>query len=270
MSLRFLASIAMILAICAAKAAENPPAPGEDLGAQQIVEKMVVQEETNNEFARLYEYEQETVTEKLDKNKQVVHSTTKTVKQRLQHQISYKVQGIQGGKEVQTEVGFGSAPDEKPQQDGTYLEAMTIRELSRYYDFQREKDESVDGAAHYVLSFKPKDAKDLPKAKSREEKVLAHLTGKLWIHPADFSIVMSDSRLVSPLPFAIIDLVSLRDLRIRYQAFKLNDQVWLPKQMEVSYQVRVLYFKTIRERQKAAMRNFVKKDDAPKAAGPVS
>lgn len=256
MSVRFLASITIILAFFAAKAPANPPVPDEELGAQEIVDKMIVQEEANNEVARRYEYEQETITEKLDKNDRVVQSTTKTAKQRLQRQISYKVQGMKGGKEVQTEVGFGSAPDEKPAPEGTYLEAMTIRELSRYYDFQREKDEPVDGVLHYLLSFKPKDAKDIPKAKSREEKVLAHLTGKLWIHPADFSIVMSDSRLVSPLPFAIIDLVSLRDLRIRYQAFKLNDQVWLPKQMEVSYQVRVLYFRTIRERQKAAMRNY--------------
>ncbi len=266
MSFRFLASITITLAIFAGEAAANLPLLDEDLGAQEIVEKMIVQEEANNELARRYEYQQETVTEKLDKNDQVVQSTTKTAKQRLQSQISYKVQGMKGGKEVQTEVGFGSAPDERPQQDGTYLEAMTIRELSRYYDFHREKDEPVDGVAHYVLSFKPKDAKDIPKAKSREEKVLAHLTGRLWIHPADFSIVMSDSRLVSPLPFAIIDLVSLRDLHIRYQAFKLNDQVWLPKQMDLSYQVRILYFKMIRERQKAVMRNFVKWD-APSAKG---
>lgn len=260
MSFRFLASITIVLAFFAAKAAANVPLPDAELGASAIVARMVDAEEANNVLARRYEYEQETVTEKLDNDEKVVQSTTKTVKQKLQSQISYKVQGMKGGKEVQTEVGFGLAPDEKPAPEGTYLEAMTIRELSRYYDFTRGMDEPVDGVAHYVLKFKPKDAKDIPKAKSREEKVLAHLTGKLWIHPADFSIVMSDSRLVSPLPFAFIDLVSLRDLHIRYQAFKLDDQVWLPKQMEVAYQVRVLYFQMIRERQKAVMRNFVKQD----------
>lgn len=271
MRLRFLASIAIVLTFFAAKAPANPASPDGDLSAQEIVEKMVVREEANNELARQYEYEQEMVTDKLDNNGTVVSTKTKTSQQRLQKLISYKVQGIKGGKDVETEVGFGSAPEKaSKEEEGAHLEAMTIRDLSRYYDFERDKDESVEGVVYYVLSFKPKSEKDIPKAKSRDEKVLAHLSGKLWIHPVDFSIVTSDSRLVSPMPFAIIDLVSLRDLHIRYQAFKLNDLVWMPKQMDVSYQVRILYFSTIRERQKATMRNFVKKDDAPKAAGPAS
>jgi hypothetical protein len=258
MSVRFLASIAIVMMLAGPLAATN-----EDLDAGEIVERLVAEEEANYEWARRYQYEQETTTEKLDKHQKVVKSDTKTSKQRLQRQISYKVQGVKGGKEVQTEVGFGTAADEtQSEKDGTYLEAMTIGELSRYYDFTRVKDENVGGLKHYVLEFKPKEGKDIPKAKSREEKVLAHLAGKLWIHPTDFSIVMSDSKLVSPLPFAIIDLVSLRDLRIHYEAQKLDDKAWLPKQMEVSYQVRILYFKMIRERQKVTMRNFQKAEAA--------
>jgi len=266
MSLRFLASITIALVflcgICPSKALGTD----EDLDAGEIVEKLISQEEANFEQARRYQYEQETVTEKLNKKGEAVKSTTKISKQRMQKQISYKVQGMKGGKEVSTEVGFGTATEDEPKEEGTYLEAMTIRELSRYYDFERAKDEPVDGVEHYVLSFKPKSDQDIPKARTREEKVLAHLQGKLWVHPEDFSIVRSDSRLVSPLPFAIIDLVSLRDLRIRYEAGKLDDKVWLPKQMEVSYQVRVLYFNTIRERQKVTMRNHAQLEAAASPA----
>jgi len=257
MSLRFLASITIVAFTFSLKVAALPAVLDEELDANEIVEKMVVEEETNNILARKYEYEQETVTEKLNGDGKVVSSKTKTTKQRLQPQISYKVQGIKGGKEVETEVGFGSAPQEPSKEDGTYLEAMTIRELSRYYDFTRGNDEAINGVNYYVLNFKPKDAKDIPKAKSQEEKVLAHLAGKLWIHPVDFSIVKSDSRLVSPLPFAIIDLVSLRDLHISYESSKLENKVWVPKQMEVFYEVRIVYFHMIRERQKVAMKNYV-------------
>lgn len=258
MSLRFFASITVGILFFSSISGVFAQSTEEDLDTGEILERMINEEEANYELARAYEYEQETVTEKLNKKEEVVKSTTKTEKQKLQKHISYKVQGMKGGKEVETSVGFGAAPEEHKQEEGTYLEAMTIRELSRYYDFERVADEPVEGNPHYVLAFKPKNGKDIPKAKSREEKVLAHLAGKLWIHPTDFSIVRSDSRLVSPIPFAIIDLVSLRDLHIQYEAFKLDDKVWMPRQMEVSYQVRVLYFNTIRERQKASMRNYAK------------
>lgn len=263
MRLRFLA-ITIVICLFSSKIAVLSAALDEELGPAEIVEKMVTAEETNNELARKYEYEQETVTEKLNGDGKVVSSKNKTTKQQLQPKISYKVQGIKGGKEVETEVGFGSAPKKgDSDEDGTYLEAMTIRELSRYYDFVRGDNEAIEGVNHYVLNFKPKDAKDIPKAKSREEKVLANLAGKLWIHPTDFSIVKSDSRLVSPLPFAIIDLVSLRDLHISYEASKLENKVWVPKQMEIAYQVRILYFQMIRERQKVAMRNYVLATETP-------
>jgi hypothetical protein len=265
MSLRFFASIAAVILLFSSISRVFGQSTVEDLDTGEILERMISGEEANYELARVYEYEQETVTEKLDKDGKVVKSTTKTEKQKLQKHIGYKVQGVKRGEEVETSVGFEDERDEKPREEGTYLEAMTIRDLSRYYDFTRVADEPLDGVWHYVLAFKPKDEERIPKAKSREEKVLEHLAGKLWVHPKDFSIVKSDSRLVSPLPFAIIDLVSLRDLHIQHEAFKLDDKVWMPKRMEVRYSVRILYFSTIRERQRGTMRNYAKVETAPVA-----
>jgi hypothetical protein len=244
-------AILLLLAVCFPLFAETD----DEVGPAEIVRRMIEQEEKNAERAAQYEYEQETVTERLNGDDEVVNTRTKTSKQRLHKVISYKVQGIKSGEDVETEVGFGSEPGKSSKEEGTYLEAMTIRELSQFYEFDREDDEEIGGLEHYVLSFHPKDEDELPKARSREEKVLAHLSGKLWVHPTDYAIVRSDSRLVSPLPFAIIDLVSLRDLSIQYEGFKHKNEVWLPKSMEVFYKVRILYLNMRRERQKVKMRD---------------
>ena len=235
----------------------NPIPPDEDLTAEEIVEQMVEHDEMNYQSAKDYEYQQTIITEKLNKKLEVVSSKTKTARQRLPRYISYEVRNMKEGEEVETSVGLGPSRPNAGEEGGSHQEAFTIRELVAFYDYHREKDETVDGIACYVLSYKPKDKKEIPKARSTQQKVLSHLTGKLHIHPEDFIIIRNDSDLISPMPFVFMDLVSLRSLHVHYDAVKV-DKVWLPQQMEISYQVRILYFSTIRERQRTTMGDFVK------------
>src|SRR5207237_10185149 len=101
MSLRPLASITVVILLFGLKLAAFAAPLDPELGASELVEKMVAQEEANNEMARKYEYERESVSEKLDDEGNVVKSKTRISQHRMEKEISYQVQGFKGGKQVE-------------------------------------------------------------------------------------------------------------------------------------------------------------------------
>ncbi len=229
---------AFTLAVCCA--AEMPT-------ADQIIEKVVAQEDLNYEKAKNWEFEQHLVTQRLDGDEKVKSEKTKTITYRPEGKLSFSVGGLkdQGDK---AEVGIGLSNDKDDEKEGKFSEALKMRELQPFYVFSLVGEGDLNGEKVWMLDFEPKPDME-EKAEGQKQKVLTRLHGRLWIHPKYFAIMKADCSLVRPMPFAWLDLVSLRILRIQYETVFHENKVWLPKSMEVYYLVRILFLSHIRERQ---------------------
>jgi len=213
---------------------------------EELVGRMVEQEDRNFELAKKWEFEQHLVTQRLDGDGHVESEKTKTVTYRPEGKLSFSVGGLKGQGE-QAEVGIGMSNQKDNPEEGRFSEAIHMRELRPIYDFTLAGEGEHDGRKVWLLDFTPKI--DLKVEGDRQRRVLAGLRGRLWVDQADSAILRADCSLVKPMPFAWFDLVSLRELRIQYETLLQDGKVWLPKSMEVFYMVRVMFITHIREKQ---------------------
>lgn len=230
-------------------AAESPT-------ADEIVNKVVVQEDANYEKAKDWEFEQNLVTQRLDGDEGVKEEKKKTITYRPEGKLSFNVGGLKDQGE-KAEVGIGLSNDKDDEKEGKFSEALKMRELQPFYNFTLAGEEIGDweGGKAILIDFEPKpDAGE--KAEGERQKVLTHLHGRLWIHPTHHTIMKADCSLVEPMPFAWLDVVSLRILKIKYETVFHDKKVWLPKNMEVYYFVRIFFLGGIRERQTMTAENF--------------
>ncbi len=232
----------MILAtlLCTALTAVEPLP-----SADEIIDRVVKQEDVNYERAKGWEYEQHIAVQKLDGEGRVKHEEVKTITYRPEGRLSFNVAALKGqGDDAQ--VGIGMTNEKDSEEEGRFSESLKMRELRPFYTFTRQEDGVLEGKMHWVVDFKPKPGVE---AHGQQQKVLKSLMGRLWIDPDENAIAHADCSLEKPIPFAWFDLVTLRELSIRYDAHSFEGKVWMPRGMNLTYRVRILFFGQVYERQ---------------------
>lgn len=218
-----------------------------------LMDRVVEQEDRNFEQARQWEFDQKLVTQRLDGDGKVESEKIKTEVYRPEGRLSFSVGGLKGQGE-NAEVGVGRASSKAKAEEGRFSEAMRMRELRPFYNFTLAGEGEHAGLKVWLLDFEPKP--DVIVEGDRQRRVLAHLRGRFWINQTDAAVIRADCSLVSPMPFAWFDLVSLRELRIQYETLHHEGKVWLPSSLEVFYMVRVMFISHIREKQVMTASNY--------------
>jgi hypothetical protein len=236
-----LAGCLALLAPCGAVAAPT---------AEEIVEKVLAQEDANFEEARNWEYTQHFVTCKLDGEGRVVSEKRSSTTYRPTGNLSYSVGGLSRNGE-QAEVGFDvgtktNETAEEAEQSRRVSEAIRMRDLAPLYHFTFAGEGDCDRGPVWWIDFEPREG---TKARNSQQKVLARLHGRFWVHRELNTIVQADCSLVKPMPFVWLDLVSLRQLAIHYEAFRHEGKVWMPRLVEFEYLVRIFWVSNLRQRQ---------------------
>lgn len=214
----------------------------------EFIEEVIRQEDRNYEIAKHWQYDQHIVAQKLDSKGKVKSEKSHVKASTPAGRLSFSVNASEEEKE-DSKVDFGIGHSMSKPEGGKFSESSTMRELMPFYNFTFAGEEDLDGRKVRLVDFEPKPKKELPKAENRQQRVLMNLHGRLWIDATSKIIRRAECSLVRPMPFAWFDLVSLRDLKIRYETILHEGKVWLPKGFEVEYLVRIVYFTHIRERQ---------------------
>lgn len=105
------------------------------------------------------------------------------------------------------------------------------------YDFRAVAREEVDGRAALALDFTPRPGKRPLEHDSR----LRQLTGRIWVDEGEREVVRAQIRNLEPMKFAlgIGGKLSRLDLELRFR--KLEDGVWLPREVRAEYAGRKLF-----------------------------
>ena len=137
----------------------------------------------------------------------------------VEREVAKKVEDILKGETVA----------ERP---GIRLSAILER-----YDFRAVAREPLDGRTALALDFTPRPGKRALEHDSR----LRQLTGRIWVDEEAREVVRAQIRNLEPMRFAlgIAGKLSRLDVDLRFR--KLEDGVWLPREIRAEFEGRKLF-----------------------------
>jgi hypothetical protein len=115
------------------------------------------------------------------------------------------------------------------------------------YDIQILDREDVDKRSAIRLTFRPRPNY---KPKTLEGRLLHCLAGEAWVNASDYAVTRVDAEMVNTFSIGFGLLAKLqKGARIHVERHKINDEVWLPANIEVSLTARLLVLKEFNRRQ---------------------
>jgi len=118
-----------------------------------------------------------------------------------------------------------------------------LRELPDAFDFRLAGEEALNGGHAYVIDATPKPGY---KPKSSSASILPHLKARLWIDKTDYQWIKVSVETLSTISFAGFLVRLAPGSVVNLEQVRINDEVWLPKSVEVKVAARVALVKTMR------------------------
>jgi hypothetical protein len=140
---------------------------------------------------------------------------------------------------------------EKEREDGRKF----VKEIADAYNFRMAGTETLDGRETYVIDADPrpgyeprlKDAKFLPKFRFRA-----------WIDKAESQWVKLDIQCIDTVSVGLFLVRVHQGSNIQIELLRVNDEVWLPKHVDLKLDARVALFKGVNISQTADFRDYRK------------
>jgi hypothetical protein len=130
-----------------------------------------------------------------------------------------------------------------------------LREVTDAYDFKLEGEETIDGRATWVIRCTPR-AGFQPTLK--DAKILPKLQGKLWIDKEEYQWAKAEIDVIDTLSFGLALFRVHKGAAIRFEATRVNDEVWLPKRTFVGGSARIAYLKNVSAEDESTFRDYKK------------
>ena len=109
-------------------------------------------------------------------------------------------------------------------------------ELPDAFDFRLTGRETLEGRSLYVIEAAPRKEYQ---PRTRTAKVLAQLTGKLWIDPHDYRLVKAEVEAVETISVGLILVRLAKGSRAAFEQTMVSNEVWLPRRVQVFASARV-------------------------------
>jgi hypothetical protein len=127
------------------------------------------------------------------------------------------------------------AKQEKERQE----ERAFVRDIINAYDFRIVGDDQVDGHDAYVVEATPR--MDFHPTQPHAE-VLSKLRGRIWISKEDYGCVKLQAEILDTISWGLFLLRIHKGTEFRLEQTRVNDEVWLPRQMSLNASARVALF----------------------------
>jgi len=119
-----------------------------------------------------------------------------------------------------------------------------VLEVADAFNFRLIGSEVVDGRDTWVLEGDPRPGYE---PKRRDAKILTKFKGRVWIDKADTQWVKLDLTAIDTISFGLVLARIHKGARVEINLTRVNDEVWLPRQVQVRLDARVALFKNYRE-----------------------
>ena len=130
-----------------------------------------------------------------------------------------------------------------------------VLEVADAVNFRLAGSETIDGRDTWVLEGEPRPEY---KPKRMEAKLLSKVGGRVWIDKTEAQWVKLDVTVLDTISFGLFLARIHKGARVVVDMTKVNDEVWLPKQVQVRLDVRVALVKEFREEIKQTFRDYKK------------
>ena len=130
-----------------------------------------------------------------------------------------------------------------------------VLEIADAFNFQLVGTEVVDGFDTWVLDAEPRPGYE---PRQRGSKMLTKFKGRVWINKSDAQMVKVDMIAIDTLSFGWLLARVHPGTHIILEQTKINDEVWLPKQLTVHVDARVALFKKLDEDVDVVYRDYKK------------
>ena len=119
-----------------------------------------------------------------------------------------------------------------------------VLEIADAFNFRLLGSEALDGRDAWVLEGEPRPGFE---PKSRDARMLSKFKGRVWIDKTDAQWVKLDITAIDTISFGFVLARVHKGTHILFEQIRVNDEVWLPKQVEIHLDARVALFKAYDE-----------------------
>ena len=117
-----------------------------------------------------------------------------------------------------------------------------LREVPDAFDFRMAGEETLDGRRVYKIDATPRSDY---RPRSTDGKLLSKMKGRLWIDAETYDWAKAEAETIDTISFGGFALRVGPGTRFTLQQVRVNDEIWLPKRVSVTWQARLLLFKKL-------------------------
>ena len=275
-----------------AAAAENSPRPDLTPDAsgklsqqqmQQLFRVVAAKDIENDKLQRNYTYTERQVESKLDKSGQTKSSEVKTYEileiygeqvQRLTAKNDKpldekdaskeedKIQKIidKRKNESDDERRKREEKEEKQRED----DRKFTKEVADAYDFKLVGTETVNGRQAWVIDGEPRPGFQ---PHMKESKFLPKFHGRVWIDQNDLQLAKMDIECLDTISWGLFLARFHKGSRFMLEQTRVNDEVWLPRQLAVKVDARLALLKSLDVDIEQSFRDYKKFRTSSKIVG---
>src|SRR5438477_7832188 len=150
--------------------------------------------------------------------------------------------------------------EEKEREDGRKF----VKEVADAYDFKLVGTEAVDGREAWVIDGEPHPGFQ---PHMKESKFLSKFHGRVWIDKNDLQLSKMDVECLDTISFGLFLARFHKGSRFVLQQTRVNDEVWLPRQLAVKVDVRLALLKNFNVDLQQSFRDYKKFRTSSKIVG---
>ena len=130
-----------------------------------------------------------------------------------------------------------------------------VLEVADAFNFHLVGSEVFDGRDAWVLEGEPRPGYE---PKRREARILSKFKGRVWIDKAETQWVKLDIMAIDTISVGFVLARIHKGTRVLVELTRVNDEVWLPKLVQLHFDARVALFKSYDEDVEQTYRDYKK------------
>jgi hypothetical protein len=130
-----------------------------------------------------------------------------------------------------------------------------VLEIADAFTFRLTGSEVVGGRDAWLLEGNPRSDYQ---PKHKDAKMLSKFKGRVWIDKADMQWVKLDITAIDTLSIGFVLARIHKGTRLVIEMIRVNDEVWLPKRVQLHFEARVALFKSYDDDVEQTYRDYKK------------
>jgi hypothetical protein len=130
-----------------------------------------------------------------------------------------------------------------------------VLEIADAFNFRLVGSEGINGRDAWMLDGEPRPGYE---PKSRQAKILTKFKGRIWIDKGDEQWVKLDITAIDTVSIGFVLARIRKGTRLMIEMTRVNEEVWLPKRLQLHFDARVALFKNYDDDVEQTYRDYKK------------